>query len=241
MAESYYDNTLADRIIGLLYAVLYYTARKRILGITIAGWLKNLPWLFALFAWLFELGLAWIISGIALAIVIRLLYWRGKRVGYIRFIAEENQQVSPDSDSISNNQKVPVRASGTFSVTSWETYVRQHPAQYWRVGMGDHALMVNYSSGRFLYQFIQPGGVEMVVPGKLCTGRIPEPALEITYLGNWGPESTDISFMFYAPQKDKKQAGLRRKIYLAFDSLEQRGLVWKSLTSDLDQSIIKEG
>ena len=241
MAESFYSNTLSDRIIGSLYALLYYTERKRILGFTISGWLKNLPWLFALFAWPFGLGLAWSIAGIALAIVIRLLYWRGKRVGYIRFISEENGRLSPDSESIANNQKVSVRASGAFSVHSSETYVRQHPAQYWRVGMGDHALMVNNSSGRYLYQFIQPGGLEKVVPGKLCTGRNAEPSLEVTYLGNWGPESTDISFMFYAPENEKKQAKLRRKIYLAFDSLEQRGLVWKSLTGGLDQSIIKEG
>jgi hypothetical protein len=193
-----------------------------------------------LFAWPFGLGLAWIIFGITLAIVIRLLYWRGKRVGYIRFISEDNRQLSPDSESITNDQKVSVRASGTFSVKSWETYVRQHPAEYWRVGMGDHVLMVNYSSRRFLYQFIQPGGLEKVVPGKLCTGRNSEPALEITYLGNWGPESTDISFMFYARENDKKQAKLQRKIYLAFDSLEHRGVVWKSLTGGLDRSTIKE-
>jgi hypothetical protein len=241
MTTSFYSNTLPDRIIGSLYAMLYYTERKRILGFAIAGWLKNLPWLFALFAWPFGLDLAWIIAGIVLAIVIRILYWRGKRVGYIRFISEENQQLSSDSESIAADQKVSVRASGTFSVKSWETYVRQHPGQYWRVGMGDHALMINYSSGRFLYQFIRPGGLEKVIPGKLCTGRKAEPTLEITYLSNWGPETNDVSFMFYARENDKKRAKLRRKIYLSFDTLEQRGNVWKSLTGDLDQVIIKDG
>jgi len=241
MVESFYNNTLPDRIIGSLYAMLYYTERKRILGFAIAGWLKNLPWLFALFAWPFGLDLAWIIAGIVLAIVIRILYWRGKRVGYIRFISEENRHLSSGSESIAANQKVLVRASGVFSVRSWEIYVRQHPGQYWRVGMGDHALMINYSSGRFLYQFIQPGGLEKVIPGKLCTGRKAEPTLEITYLSNWGPESTDVSFMFFTRGNDNKQVKLRRKIYLAFDTLEQRGLVWKSLTGDLDQAIIEDG
>ena len=71
-------------------------------------------------------------------------------------------------------------------------------------------------------------------------GRKSEPTLEVTYLGNWGPESTEISFMFYARENDNKQARLRRKIYLAFDNLEQRALVWKSLTGSLEQSIIKD-
>jgi hypothetical protein len=107
--------------------------------------------------------------------------------------------------------------------------------------MGDHALMINYSSGRFLYQFIQPGDLEKVIPGKLCNGRKAEPTLEITYLSKWGPETNDVSFMFYARGNDKKQAKLRRKIYLSFDTLEQRGNVWKSLTGGLVQAIIKDG
>jgi hypothetical protein len=241
MAESFYSNTLADQIIGSLYATLYYTERKRILGFASAGWLKNLSWLFALFAWPFGLDLAWIITGIVLAIVIRILYWRGKRVGYIRFIPEENRHLSSDSESIAANQKISVRASGAFSVKSMELYVRQHPAQYWRVGMGDHALMINYSSGRFIYQFIRPGGLEKVIPGKLCTGRKAEPTLEITYLSNWGPESADVSFMFFTREDDSKQTKLRRKIHLAFDNLEKRELVWKSLTGGRDQAMNKDG
>ncbi len=241
MARSDHNDTLADQIIGSLYALLYYTDQKRILGFAIAGWLKNLPWIFALFAWPFGLDPVWILAGIALAIFIRFLFWRGKRAGYIRFVSEEDRQLSPGTESTSVNQKVPVRASGTFSVKSWEKYVRQHPAEYWRVGMGDHALIVNYSSGRFLYQFIQPSGLEMVIPGKLCSGRKSEPTLEITYLSSWGPESTEISFNFFAREDDNKPAKSRRKIYLAFDSLEQRGRVWKSLTDGLDQYILKDG
>jgi hypothetical protein len=241
MAQSDYSDTLADRIIGSLYALLYHTEQKRLLGFAVAGWLKNLPWLFASFAWPFGLDLVWIVAGIALAIILRFLYWRGKRAGYIRFVSEEDRQLSPGTDSSVVNQKVPVRASGTFSVKSWEKYVRQYPAEYWRVGMGDHALMVNYSSGLFLYQFIQPSGLETVIPGKLCTGRKSEPTLEITYLSNWGPESTEISFNFFARENSSTPAKSRRKIYLAFDSLEQRGRVWKSLTNGLDHFIMKDG
>ena len=103
MAETFYNDTFTDRIIGSLYALLYFTERKHIIGISIAGLFKNLPWLLALLAWPFGLGPAWIISGIVLAVVIRIIYWRGKRVGYIRFIPEENQQLPPDSESIDDN------------------------------------------------------------------------------------------------------------------------------------------
>lgn len=240
MAESSFNVSLTDRIVGALYAGLYYTSRKRVLGFAISGWLKNLPLIFAPFAWLFGLGLGWSIFGIFIAIVVRMLYAVGKRAGYIRFIPEEYLQPPDNIERIRNDQKVPVFASGTFSVKDWERYVRQHAAQYWRVGMGDHVIMIDYASGRFLYQFIQPGSLEKVMPGKLCSGRQPDPALELTYQSNWGPESTDVSFMFYSPGKDAKSAKLRRKIYLSFTTPEQRQIVWNNLTGGQDQAEFKE-
>ena len=50
MAESFYDNTLADQIFGSLYALLYYTGRKRILGASGNIFLANGSLVFALHA-----------------------------------------------------------------------------------------------------------------------------------------------------------------------------------------------
>jgi len=221
--------TLGDKVIGPLYAFLYYTANKRVVGLGADGLLKNLPWLLGVLAWPFGLGLGWTLLGFFLAIVMRILYWQGSRAGYIRFVPDDSVPTSVGKEKLASNQKVKVLASGIFSVQTWERYVRQHPAHYWFVGMGDHAVMVDYSAGRYLYQFIKPGRMESVVPGVLCSGRKPQLALEISFHTDWGPESPLVDFLFYSPGKEDKPKLLMRKMYLAFDDPETRTLVWNAL------------
>ena len=70
-----------------------------------------------------------------------------------------------------DNHKVALRATGVFSVKDWEEFMLGRPADYWRVPMGDHAVMVQYSPGRFLYQFIRLGAIEAIEAGSLFHGR----------------------------------------------------------------------
>jgi hypothetical protein len=229
MAQSTKQITSADRIIGLLYTFLYHTASRDLMGLTIEGLLKFLPLLFSLLAWLVDLGVGWILVGIFLAILFRILYWRGRRAGYIRFIPEDYRKPPASKETIADDQRVEIHASGIFSVRNWERYVRQHSGRYWRVGMGDHAVMVDYPPNRYLYQFIQPKGLIDVVPGTLFSGWDPHPALEVSFLSNWGPDSPDVDFMFYSRKENGKQKQIDRRIYLAFEDFEHRALVWNSL------------
>jgi hypothetical protein len=226
MPDQSHKITFIDRLLGPLYAFLYITVRKRFIGVSIAGWLKNIPWLFALLALPTRLGIGWVIAGFLLAIFLRILYWQGKRSGYIRFIVQDRLTSPERDDQLAANQKIDVRASGIFSVHNWQSYVRQHPAQYWRVAMGDHAVMVKFEANRYLYQFIQPDSMESIIPGMLFSGRHPEPALEISFLSDWGPEAPAINYNFFSSVQEEERKRLARKIYLAFDDIETRSLVW---------------
>lgn len=239
MTQATKQISAADRILGLLYTFLYYTASRDLMGLTIEGLLKFFPLLFSLIAWLVDLGTGWILFGIVLAILFRILFWLGRRAGYIRFVPENIRKPPAINEMIDNDQKVEIYASGIFSVRNWERYVRQYSGHYWRVGMGDHVIMVDYPPNQYLYQFIQPEGLIDVVPGTLYSGWDPHPALEVSFLSNWGPESPDVDFMFYARKKNGKEKRIDRRIYLTFDNFEHRALVWNSLarneTEDFDE------
>lgn len=228
------------RITGPLYAFLYRTNRRRLLGFSVGGWLKNLPFLFALLAVVMRWSAFWIIFGIVLAIIIRILYWRAKKAGYIHFL-EVKGQTRPDNGRIlKDDVKVPACATGRFSVKDWEEYVLERPAEYWRIPIGDHAFMVEHQPGRYLYEFIQRGALEQVESGFLFFGRRPKPALAITFLSTWGSGSEEVNFQFYAPSKNSSPGKFRRKIYLTFEKDADKNAVWRSLLRDAGQPITKK-
>jgi hypothetical protein len=219
----------------MLYVLLHATVRRTFIGATIRGWLVNLPLLVALFLVLLGQPIAWSIAIVVVALILRLLYWRADRNGYVRFEVEQVQQPGGSATDIVDNQKVVTRATGKFSVKDWQEYVLAQPAEYWRVPMGDHAIMVRNGSGRFLYQFIRRGAIEAIEAGLLYHGRRPHEALAITYLTSWGPESEDPNFMFYAPSDEGDPARKQLKLYLAFEDKGTRDSVWHSLLGDGQQ------
>jgi hypothetical protein len=219
-------------LIGPLYALLYWTIKNKFLEFTIAGWLKNLSFFLAVIALLFSWGLAIFILCLGLTIALRILYWIAKRDGYIRFKPTGEIRANSEGKQIVADKKVQLNATGKFSVKNLESYVVRQQAEYWRVPMGDHAVMVKQGTGRYLYQFIKADMLESVVAGTLCHGRQPESALEITYLATWGPETEDVSFMFYAPGKSSSSKKKRRKLYLGFNDESLMHDVWYSLTID---------
>lgn len=232
MADSPSTGRFGARFQGSLYAVLHATVRRTFLGATIRGWLMNLPLFLAPLLLLMGWPIAWPIAMLALALVLRLLYWKAKRDGYVRFVAESEQQPSDDGPAVRDDQRIAVQATGVFSVKDWEEYLLARPADYWRVPMGDHAVMVQHSPGRFLYQFIRLGAVEAIEAGLLCHGRQPQKALAVTYLTSWGPESDDVDFMFYAPSDEGNPSAIRRKMFLAFENESIRASVWRNLLRD---------
>ncbi len=224
----------AARISGPIYGFLYRTNQHHFLGFTFGGWFKNGPFLLSLAALLLSWPSPLIALGILLAILMRLLYWRAKVAGYKRFIVIGDQHGPQEAVGLGNNNKVSTCASGRFSIREMEEYVLHRPAQVWRVPLGDHTIMVEKSPGRFLYEFIQPKAIETVESGLLCFRSQPEPALAITYLSSWGPESEEINFQFYAPSKKSESAKLRRVVYLSFDQLADKNAVWSSLLQTVD-------
>jgi len=223
------------RLQGAVYALLHATARRLFLGATVKGWLLNLPLLVALFLVLMRRPIALAIAIALAALILRLLYWKAARDGYVHFMAEMEQRPANGAAAVADNQKVPIRATGIFSVKDWEEYVLGGPGEYWRVPMGDHAVMVQRSPGRFLYQFLRLGAIESIEAGLLWHGAQPHNALAITYFSSWGPESEDPNFMFYAPSDEGNPARKQRNMYLAFENESARDSVWQNLLSDGQQ------
>jgi hypothetical protein len=212
----------------MLYSFLHATVRRSFLGAAIRSWLVNTPIILALFLPLLGYSVTWTILILVLDVMIRLLYWKARRDGYVYFVAENARRPNDGTLELTTNRKVPVRATGFFGTKKWEEYVLAHPADYWRVPMGDHAIMVRYSPGRFLYQFIQPDAVESLESGVICCGAQPKNALAITYLSRWVPETQDVNFLFYAPSDEDDGPRKRRKIYLAFEDAKTKDTVWQN-------------
>jgi len=227
----------AARFQGSLYGFLYATVRHTFLFVTLRGWLKNLPLFLAAFMLLLRWPIAWPIAMLVLALLLRLLYWKAKRDGYVRFVTETDQQPGNGAPAVLDNQKVALKATGIFSVKDWQEFMVGRPADYWRVPMGDHAIMVQYSPGRFLYQFIRLGAIKAVEAGLLCHGRQPQTALAVTYLTSWGPDSDDVDFMFYAPSDEGNPSAVRRRMFLAFEDATTRASVWRNMLRDGSQPL----
>jgi hypothetical protein len=232
MADASPSDGLADRVQGSLYAFLYATVQHTFLGATISGWLKNGLLLLALIILFLGWPVFWPALMMALDVLLRLLYWKARRDGFVRFTVETDQRPAADAPHLADNQKVSFKATGIFSVKDWESYVLERPADYWRVSMGDHVMMVHHSPGRFLYQFIRIGAVESIEAGLLCHGAQPQKALAISYLTSWGPDSEDVDFMFYAPSDENNPSRQTRKMFLAFENESARASVWHKLLHD---------
>jgi hypothetical protein len=231
-------NNLSSGIIGPLYAFLYFTLSRRLMGPTLAGWLKSIPVAAMLFALLARRPLALILAAGSVAILIRALYWKARRDGYVTFVGQAG---SPPQEPIylPSDTKISLRATGQFAVKDREDYVLLRPADYWRVPMGDHAIMVEQRPGRFLYQFIQPGSLQHIEPGLLFFGRRPKRSLALRYLSAWGPDfAGDDSRR--VPSKNGSSALLQRSAYLTFDDEESLFTVWCNLLEDYGQPISKK-
>jgi hypothetical protein len=172
-------------------------------------------------------------------VAVRVLYWKVKRDGYIRFLRAADRPDREPHDFLADNEKVTALATGSFSVSNHEAYVLQRPAEYWRVPIGDHAIMVEREPGKFLYQFVQAGSLQNVEGGYLIFGRQPQEALAITFLTTWGPEFSEITPRQFMPSSNHTPAKLERKIYLTFSNAFDREMVWHNLLRDVGKPLHK--
>jgi hypothetical protein len=227
------------RFTGVLYAVVHFTVQRRFLGPRISSWLKFGFLTFTFAVWITRQPVYLVFLGLAGFVGLQFIYWYVRRQGYIRFIPVN--ETAPDNmeNRLADNKRVKTQATGTFSVSSHEAYVLQRPAEYWRVPVGDHAIMVQYKPGKFLYQFVQAGTLQKVETGFLIFGRRPQEALAITFLTSWGPENAGFTPKQFMSSTNHTPAKLEQTIYLTFETAEARQQVHSNLLRDVGKPIHK--
>ena len=224
------------RFLGRMYAFAFFSLRRTFLGVTHSGWLR-----FAVFAlFVASLILRW---GIVLVIVtfllwvgVRLVYWRAKKEGYNKFIADETAVFPPESTQpLLENERTVVRASGRYAVTnSSDTVLLIKPAHYWYVPLGDHIVMVEHRPKQFLYQFFNARTLQKIESGWILFGNEPINTLAITFLEVWGPEHSNDALMYYVGGggSDDLSRLKPRTIYFSFEDIAVKNKVWATLIKD---------
>jgi hypothetical protein len=195
---------------------------------------RFLPLVAGLVAWVQGRGLVWLIAGVAWAVFFTFLYWKARRDGYVRFMGDAGPPPA-DAALLPPNQKVAVRATGVFGVADREDYVLERPAEYWRVPLNEHIIMVQQSPGRFLYQMFHSGTLHEIQPGRLLHGARPRAALAIRITVTWGPDvaryeaaAENANRNGHAPEPKNQ-----RWLYLTFDDEASRRQVWQTVRQEL--------
>jgi len=220
---------IKNRLLGYLYAGLYISSDRLVIGASLLGWITAILFFSGLYLWLRTGMVAWFVVFLVILLVVRIAYRLAKRVGFIVFIIQTDDQPHPVLEPLKDDLKYAMRASGTFSVTGREEYMFRRPTMLWRVPFGDHALMVERPSGRYLYQFIERGFIQRVRLGCLVYGSQVNPALEIDFRTTWGPVAGETDFKWFAPGDGSQPKRLRRKLYLGFENVNDRDAIWQSL------------
>lgn len=221
--------------IGRMYALTYRTIWKRFLGIQLSSWIKWGPLIILLAAWLSGFPW-WLLSLIVLVVIwIRVTYRRAAKAGYSRFVVDQTA-VSPtiEFQPLAPNERVSLRATGSFALSNRETNVLLRPADYWQAPLGDHTVMVKQGSQHFLYQFFNKQTVEDVHAGWLIFGAEPIQALAVTFCSKWGPNFADFSNLYYVRGGDNAPPCRRRIIYFTFADDRDHAAVWHNILQDLN-------
>lgn len=222
--------------LGRLYAFAYFSQRRTFLGIPHSSWLRF--FIFALIIVSLILQWGWIIpiSLFLLWLYIGFLYRRAKKEGYNKFVANETAVPPPETtETLNENEKIVVRASGRYAVTTKaDTVLLQKPSQYWHVPLGEHIVMVEYRPKNFLYQFFNARTLQTVESGWILFGKEPLPTLAITFLEVWGPEHNNNALAYYVGggANDNLTRLKPRTVYFSFDDLDEQNKVWATLIKD---------
>ncbi|HET6446838.1 MAG TPA: hypothetical protein VFI27_19905 [candidate division Zixibacteria bacterium] len=220
---------IKHRVVGYLYAFLYFISDKLLMGASIMGWISVGAIVLGGLLWLRSGFFAWFAICLTLLLVLRITHRIAKRDGFIVFDALDEYIRPLDAEQVKNYQKFDLRASGIFSIAGREEYMFQRPIKLWRVPFGDHALMVQRPTGVYLYQFIEAGYIATIRPGWLVYGPQVISALEIDFKTTWGPEAGETEFKWFSRGEGSQPKRLKRTLYLGFDSEADRDAIWDSL------------
>jgi hypothetical protein len=222
-------------VLGRIYAFAYMTTLRSFLGLRRSSWLKGGTFGLFLVAWIFDWPSVFLFLFLLLTSWVRFIYWRSSRAGYSKFVASKTA-VSPPTEfpPLSPNEHVKLRATGRFALSSREDTVLLRPAEYWKIPLGDHVVMVEQAQGHFLYQFFNGEIIETVQTGLLIFGREPLLALAISFCSKWGPEFNDLTQFYYVKNGSDTPPCNKRTIYFTFTSDREHATVWHTIVNSIN-------
>lgn len=208
---------------GLAFAFTWWATRQRVLGPTVQSWLKLLAWGLLAAALLGRWG-GLAVGGTAVFLLwVYASFWRAKRAGYSQFLPVLDETSLEDGAMLPAYARRSLWATGVYSVLEFDKFVLLCPAEYWRVPLGQHVVMVEHQKGKYLYQFFNGESLRQVRRGRLIFGARPLPALAVTFRSAWG-ELGAIPGARCETEKDVT-------IYLSFADEEALTAVWQTVRS----------
>lgn len=226
------------RYLGIMYWLIHWTDKTRILGLKIGSLVRLLSFALPVLVWLQGWGRVAVAAALLFFVWIQFSYWRGRRNGYYRFVGDQDGLLAAAAvRPLPANEHVSACATGVFSLKDWERNVVLRPAEYWQVPMGDHVLMVEHEPGRFLYQFVSAELMQDLRQGCLLYGARPRRALSVTFLSSWGPEFSEDGLGV----RSSKPVEKLRQIYLTFDNQEVEKVVWQNFLYDARRVRLEQG
>jgi hypothetical protein len=215
-----------------IYALAHSLNRHTFLGIRLSTMTRWLPLILLLIGWRTGWAGGFLIILAVVTLWIHYSLWRAKRDNYLRFVADgQSMMASETNESLPPNQKVPITASGLFSVTGRENRLLHRPANYWYVPLGEHIVMAEEIAGKYLYQFFNPKSLQEIRRGWLLHGSSPILSLEVSFLSKWGPEYTRFGQLYESGQDDESAPKLVT-IYLSSSDEEVREAIGQTIVRE---------
>ena len=215
-----------------MYALAHGLERRSLLGVRLGSWARWLPIIALLVGWVLDWPPAVMIALLLVALWINYSLWRARRDNYNRFVPGQSAAGGvPIHAALPPNERLPILATGLFSVSGRESRLLLRPAKYWRVPLGDHVVMAEEEPGKFLYQFFDAQSLQELREGLLLFGRQPRATLAVSFLARWGPEYTR-----FGPYQEAGHDGLppprRVTVYLSAEDDATRRLIRDTIVKD---------
>lgn len=219
--------------LGRSYALMHAIQCRSLLGIRLITFVRWLPVIILLFGWRRHWPFGFLLFLAIMILWINFSLWRARRNNYHHFIADNAPSTETDAlDRLPANRKIAVAATGLFSVSGRENTLLLRPANYWRVPLGEHIVMVEERPSKFLYQFFSAESLQEVRSGWLLHGPRPIESLAVTFLARWGPDYT----RFGQTQENGDEGDLppprRITVYLSTADADTRHMIWHSINGD---------